>query len=286
MQKILNKKAKKAVLISVSALLIFALLVPLVFYIGYQKYEYERWSPNAESKLSDKEILDILGRGADMTEEDYRILYEQTGLTRVGVDRVISEYGAERILDYRDSYFCDYELVEDPFSVFCNAIYIDGYAEMVPLKNGDIIVTSATNFAMWDTGHAALVVEESPYQVLEAYNFDNGSEICSTYELHTRPDFIVLRLKDGGDTAGKIAEYAKDELLGIKYDPTAGVLSLKNPKSLKRTQCAHIVWYAYRQYGIDIDANGGLVVTPKDIANSDKLEVVQVFGFDPEALWD
>ena len=34
------------------------------------------------------------------------------------------------------------------------------------------------------------------------------------------------------------------------------------------------------QFGIDIDGNGGKVVSPWNIANSDKLELVQSFGFD------
>ena len=45
------------------------------------------------------------------------------------------------------------------------------------------------------------------------------------------------------------------------------------------------MWYAFKHFGIDIDSNGGAVVLPKDIANSDELELVQNFGFDPDKLW-
>ena len=45
------------------------------------------------------------------------------------------------------------------------------------------------------------------------------------------------------------------------------------------------MWYAYKQFGVDLDANGGCVVKPRDMANSEYMQVVQVFGFDPEKVW-
>ena len=48
--------------------------------------------------------------------------------------------------------------------------------------------------------------------------------------------------------------------------------------SVRGTQCAHLVWLAYAAYGYDIDSNGGLIVTPKDIAESELFEVVQIYG--------
>ena len=37
--------------------------------------------------------------------------------------------------------------------------------------------------------------------------------------------------------------------------------------------------------GFDLDSDGGRIVTAKDIANSSLLEVVQIFGVDPDAIW-
>ena len=37
--------------------------------------------------------------------------------------------------------------------------------------------------------------------------------------------------------------------------------------------------------GYDLDPTGGPLVTPDDIANSPYLEVVQIYGFDPDKLW-
>ena len=59
----------------------------------------------------------------------------------------------------------------------------------------------------------------------------------------------------------------------------------KAPADLKKTQCSHLVWYPYAQFGYDIDSDGSWLVTPKDITNSEYLEVVQVYGVDPEEIW-
>ncbi len=57
-----------------------------------------------------------------------------------------------------------------------------------------------------------------------------------------------------------------------------GAVGVPAPQ-LKGTQCAHLVWYAYKQVGIDLDSDGGILVTPYDIQNSPYLEVVQSYGY-------
>ena len=74
-------------------------------------------------------------------------------------------------------------------------------------------------------------------------------------------------------------------MLGIPYRLTTGILSKKYKKTLTQSQCAHFVWYAYKKFGIDLDSNGGGLVKPQDIALSDKVDVVQVYGFDLDKLW-
>ena len=81
-------------------------------------------------------------------------------------------------------------------------------------------------------------------------------------------------------------EFAYNNLLGIPYRLATGILSKKyNPDKLKGTQCAHLVWYAYKKFGVDLDSNGGAIVKPQDMALSDKVEVVQAFGFYLDKLW-
>ena len=70
--------------------------------------------------------------------------------------------------------------------------------------------------------------------------------------------------------------------MGIEYNIFAGVV--KKDKSDEKTpsssHCSHIVWQAYKSQGVDIDQDKGIIVTPHDIAMSDKLSVVQIFGLD------
>lgn len=91
--------------------------------------------------------------------------------------------------------------------------------------------------------------------------------------------------KISDETRKAVAEYAKKQLLGVPYTVFAGIFSKKNQQPLKGTQCAHVVWYAYKQFGIDLDSNGGCVVKPRDMANSEYMQIVQIYGFDPEKVW-
>ena len=77
---------------------------------------------------------------------------------------------------------------------------------------------------------------------------------------------------------GAVVRFAVDQLQGIEYDITVGVFQDKN--KIDKSQCAHLVWYAYQQFGIDLDYNGGRIVTPKELALSPLTGVVQVFGID------
>ena len=76
----------------------------------------------------------------------------------------------------------------------------------------------------------------------------------------------------------------KKTILDIPYGLLTGIPN-KEPDTIKKTQCSHLVWYPYKHFGYDIDSDGSWLVTPKDIANSDLFEVVQVYGVNPEEIW-
>jgi len=73
----------------------------------------------------------------------------------------------------------------------------------------------------------------------------------------------------------------------MPYNLFVGLLSKKNPNTdnIIGTQCSHLVWYPFMQNGYNIDSDGSWLVTPKDIANSNLFEVVQVFGVNPSEIW-
>ncbi len=121
----------------------------------------------------------------------------------------------------------------------------------------------------------------------------------------TVTDVVVSDSTD--TTAENVAAYASQHLVDVPYQLLAGVFSRELYRARERTgmstgatisvpntvsnvpqiatealsgtQCAHLVWYAYKQFGIDLDSDGGLFVTPYDIQNSPYLEIVQSYGY-------
>lgn len=156
------------------------------------------------------------------------------------------------------------------------------------MQAGDVFVNSSTHTLGFRNGHAALVLDRYG-TVLESFEYGLDSSITANAHqwFAQSSNFILLRLKNvDKETREKIALDAKNQLLGIPYSIAVGVFSKKDQNvSPKSTHCSHLVWQAYKNAGYDIDSNGGLVVTPRDIARSPLFEVVQVYGFGPETLW-
>lgn len=240
--------------------------------------------------LSEGEITGILNGWTSeegLSDDDYDTLYAQTGLTKIGVDRIMKGYNAKRqILNIQKDYFAEQTVINDWFAPFICTDRLKSSAGVsyAPLENGDILVTSSTHLAGWRMGHAGLVTSACNNKVLQATAYGETSYNGNIYDFTTRVNFMLFSPKNK-EAAEKAAAFADENLLDLHYDVTVGVLSQKNPKTITSTQCAHLVWYAYKQFGIDLDSDGGLVVTPKDIANCKELELVQVFGFDPQKLW-
>ena len=235
---------------------------------------------------ADTDLSSILSK-EHLTVADYELIYRCTGLTRAGVDRCLAqgEEGKDRILQVQRSFCASYGVRHTQFGFFCVNDYLDrGIAVATAfLENGDILVTPSVRLSGLTMGHAGLVTDAEQGRVLQAIAYGWPSDIVSVREFTRRPAFMILSPRTDAETKKAVAAYAAEELVGIPYDITAGVLSDKN--SCNSTQCAHIIWYAYAQFGLDIDGDGGLVVTPHDFAISPQLEVVQVYGFDLDELW-
>ena len=154
------------------------------------------------------------------------------------------------------------------------------------MDDGDIIVSATTHVSGFRLGHAALIIDGKNERMAEAFGPGSKSEITSVHSFTNLADFMILRPKFDKEFREQVAAYAKDNMIGADYNFSIGILSKKyNEEKFTRTQCAHLVWYAYRHFGVDLDSNGGLVVTPPEIANSPYVEVVQIIGFDPVKLW-
>ncbi len=161
-----------------------------------------------------------------------------------------------------------------------NGYYKPGF-EIFPVKEGYVLLMESSHSLGWRHGHAGLTVDNG--YVLEAPIIGQPSMEYPIGMWEFYSSFIMLRLKETSDTELKaVADNAQKYLNGIMYNPLAGVFKKSQGKKPKTVQCAYLVWYAFHSMGIDIDSTGGNIVTVNDIKNSDKFEIVQIYGYDPD----
>ena len=247
----------------------------------------------------DYSMTDLTGilSASHLTQADYKTLYYQAGLGKPAVDALLAkgDAGRQEILEIQQAFFApvQYECTwNSPISKEEHAIGPDGYwrpeTKLAPLENGDILITKNSHIGGWRNGHAALVVDADNETTLESVVIGRNSKTQDYDKWRTFPSFLVLRLKDTPEEEREtIARSAMNNLNDIPYYFPAGVLSPKYqpPGSVTGPQCSHLVWLAYFHFGYDLDSDSGMIVTPKDIANSPLLEIVQIYGVDPDSPW-
>lgn len=274
-----------------NAFIVLFLVFCMIYILDWLTEDDGAWKPDYP-----KADLGSIVSKADLTDEDYKTIYMQTGLGRDAADELLQKKAGnnrEKEFEiYQDNFFSsgNYEcrtiavIVKEERMRDKDGNTVKGF-EIPNLKNGDILLTKATHSLGWRHGHAAIVTDAARGETLEAILLGSPSILQSTAKWRTYPSFIHLRLKDSETIdPEKIAEYAKTEILGIPYGLLTGI-PVKAPEEIKQTQCSHLVWYPYEHFGYDLDSDGSWLVTPKDIAHSDLLEVVQVYGVNPEEIW-
>ena len=228
-----------------------------------------------------------LNNGEGLTDEDYQLIFSQTGLGKAAVEYLVENDNVQAIEEYRQYYLQDknYSCVRE--GVFaCHEFITSEDGEKIEnpglanIENGDIIVTLSIHSLGWRHGHAAIVTDAEKGITAQAVMIGEKSDFGTIEEWDEFPLIAVLRLKDVKEnTQNEIAQFASEKLIGINYALSAGIIGGGDFEDAPfTTHCAHFVWYAYKHMGFDIDSNGGAVVTPKEILQSDKLEVVQVYG--------
>lgn len=244
-----------------------------------------------------QDITNIINKST-LNDDDYKTIFHQTGLGKIPVDKLISEgdTGKEKILTIQDKFFDNIKVKSEMITpvTFQESVvndenkYIYG-TELAPLENGYILVSRGTHSLGWRHGHAAIVVNAEKSEILEAAVLGQNSQIGKADRFRMYPNFMILKLKGvSQDELDNIAKYAYEKLYNVPYRLTCGLFGTKYTKgsSPKGTQCSHLVWYPFMEFGYDLDSDGGWLVTPKDIANSPYVEVVQVYGFNVDKLWD
>lgn len=308
--KIKNRKNRKVRRIVFTAVNI---AIPLTILLSLWTYYAEKeahWCPDYPME----DISDYITKKT-LSPEEYEFLFRQTGVTRPGIDALKNENKMNELLPVQRRFFQKVEVeCERNFLLFREVLKepeleierklvssgqwtnsrgenaehlrqrnvekeeLEGNNRFIPiLEDGDILITFNSHFLGWRNGHAALVVNAEEGLTLEAITLGEDSAIMSVASWAKRPSFTVLRLA-GADKASRkqIAEYAVDTLNNLPYRLTAGLWKEKG--ELVGTHCAHLIWYAYQQFGYNLDSDGGMLVTPKDIYDSPLLEVIQVYG--------
>ena len=147
--------------------------------------------------------------------------------------------------------------------------------EFSDIQDGDILVTDSTYCLCFRHGHAALVIDAEKGITLEAFGIGTESEYSSVREWRRYPHVVVLRLRAPEKERKAIVNYARKHLVGVPYMLSPGVVDDKDmDENYWGTQCAHLVWAAFKACGYDVDGDGGWLVTPQDFISSALLQIV------------
>lgn len=230
--------------------------------------------------------------------EDYRVLLYQTGLG----ETVVSELSKEEVLAAQEEFFS--EKKTRCTSVFYGLVWEDRRTEeemqeeqegqevkgsafaygLAAAQPGDILISLSAHTLGWRHGHAGLVL--SGERVLESTVIGSDSGIYPLHRWNRYADYAVLRVKGVPEAEREQAAFfAEQNLAGVPYRLTAGLTDGKFRDSQEESfgvQCAYLVWYAWMAQGVDLDSDGGSLVTPEDILYSPELEILQVYGMNPE----
>lgn len=256
-----------------------------------------------------KEVLsEIIHIGADGQiaegldgESPYGLLLRQTGLGAASVDALLAQTP--------DAFIEELEKAQQdffrPIDYVCRKItaitgeeknideegrQISGF-QILQMKTGDVFLSFSTHSLGWRHGHSALILNGETGRTLEAVVLGKDSEAQGAEKWRKYPTFVQLRLSEEAleiiglsreGAENKLASIGKEKLTGIPYGLLTGI-PIKYEEMIQKTQCAHLVWYAFKELGLDIDGDGGWLVTPKDIWESPYFEIVQIYGMDPRA---
>lgn len=224
----------------------------------------------------------------ELEEQDYRTIFYQTGLGRRAVEGLTRTERTELLPKAQEAFFSNpkVECSKNTFLTWEE----QNTSEILPVfgrvEEGDILITFCTHAFGWRNGHAALVVDAAKGLTLEAVVLGRPSCIRTLELWRQYPSFVVLRLQNTEQEKRKeIARYALQKMQGIPYGfKTDFTEQFGFDRKAEDTDCSHLIWQIYAAFGYNLDSDGGIFVTPKDIAMSPYLEVVQIYGIDMNSI--
>lgn len=302
-----KKISKKLIALIVAAVILSVLgLTVLGFFIGFWVADSSAyiWTPDY-AMMSESELREIYEK-PELDDGDYDVLFAQTGLTKLGIDRARAESGGWlKVSRIHKSYFAKREVNQELYAPLVCTDYMEGdKAVFCHLERGDIIISSSTHFSGFRIGHSAIVTNSSGriYQSNQVGISNGYSTVDSMFA--DRINFMVLRINpeyfsDSGaddaqyrDNLDRVTQYIETSFNDVPYSVFTGVFTKKD--SMQGTSCSHLLWYGFKhfdddnggRFNLDLDSNGRLLVLPKNISQSPYVELVQTFGFDPEKMYE
>ena len=107
-------KTKKKLIIAVSV--VFAFVFSIVAFLSAGYFAAHLWKP-CRPDYEKADLTATLSKSF-LDESDYEFLYRQTGLTKLGVNGLVSEGKTERIYEIQNDFFGDNEFEKDTFGPF------------------------------------------------------------------------------------------------------------------------------------------------------------------------
>lgn len=282
-----NKRANKIcrVIMVILAVLICFFTTDFILSEITDKWAYEDSDDRDDSKWA--EITEKFEKGYDLTETDYEEIFLQSGLGKSAVNKLLSDGRPDKINDYREYYLADKDYYCYRKGVFAcheqitdtngEAIYNPEFAD---LQNGDIIITLSIHSLGWRHGHATIVTDAENGIGVQAVMMGEKSNNSRVESWTKYPLVAVLRSKNTDEAVrNQAGQFAENNLKDLYYALSGGIFTGRDAKKTPTTtQCAHLVWYAYKACGIDIAPESGRIITPRDFLYSKNLEIVQVYG--------
>jgi len=215
-------------------------------------------------------------------------IFSKTGISYSAAKEMIDSGDFDTVKKINSLYLSNIDVIRNyVFFPFTVEEKMSKSVPMAPVKKGDILVTFSTHTVDWRHGHMALVTNSDEGIVLEHLSVGHRSTFSSIKNWSKYRNFAILRYPDE-EKAKEAADYAQKNLINIPYSMFAGIIKKdkSNEENINLSHCSHIVWQAYKAVGVELDSNKGPLVIPKDIAMSEKLKVVQIFGLDPKYYKD
>ncbi|OON92949.1 MAG: hypothetical protein ATN31_07530 [Candidatus Epulonipiscioides saccharophilum] len=225
-----------------------------------------------------------------LSDEDYETILNQTGIYRPIVDELKGTPAFKsKMLMYQRKYYSPINIIKTNMSILTR---LDKHMvknrpqkafTLAPYKNGYIFFTKSTYTFNWRHGHCGIVVDDLHGYILESFAPGTVSSIQPVDNWEYFTTFKMMRpMNQSQQFLDTVASRTFYNLSRLPYN----ILAMKHPNNIPpSTHCSHIIWQAYLPFNLDLDSNGGIFVSPQNIAQSPLLEPLQVFGFNPDGSW-